>query len=157
MSTIYHRTCVIYDEKLVSYVSDAELRSFIENKLEKRLKLDAKKGRLLNDKEIAKLNALTNNTLLSEKDSYTLGSSCELVNRVVSSTNKNGLMFVSRGLDLLKSCCSTSFETLLIDQIQEKHDLKRVMVLNWDREANDHIETHFYADARSLQLFLSLL
>lgn len=114
------------------------------------------KGRLLNEKESLKLNNLLNNVLLSEQDSYTLGSSCELVAQVLTNGFENGLMFVDRKLDMLKSEDeSNSYESLLLDLLFNRYSLRRVLLLNFDRNANKSIEKRFYNDSRLLKVSIN--
>lgn len=110
----------------------------------------------MNEKESLKLNNLLNNVLLSEQDSYTLGSSCELVSQVLTNGFENGIMFVDRKLDMLKSEDeSNSYESLLLDLLFNRYSLRRVLLLNFDRNANKSIEKRFYNDSRLLKVSIN--
>lgn len=156
-----NRTCLIEDEKLIECLklsndadSSSSIRSFISSQLKPNIKLTTRHGRLLTDAEAHTLSSLTNNTLISETDNYTLGSSCELVGQLLTGAFENGLMFVNRELDLARNCESFSFETLLVDILLERKGLKRVLVIDWDRLAPSRriIQNKFYTDQRVLNI-----
>lgn len=73
-----------------------------------------------------------------------LGSSCELVDNVVTSQSENGCIFVDEAL----KDPDFNFETLVTELAIEKHFLKRVLVIDWDRNVNALVKKKFYEDSR---------
>lgn len=140
----------------------SDLAGLIKNELKPKLDGISKPGRLLTETEVHKLTTrVSPNTLLSESDSYTLGSCCELVSQVLSGENnggcENGLVFVNRSLDMTRnSTTTTSFETILADLVLEKHaHLKRIMLLDWDRTTSEPVKRRYETDPRLLTISIS--
>lgn len=88
--------------------------------------------------------------MLSEKDSFILGSSLELVDALLNNSLDNGLMFVNRNLDLIKNSKNqnVNYETILTNLISAKHNLKRILIVDWDRQHNTNLQKEFYSNSR---------
>lgn len=134
---------------LNKYKNYRKLYFYFVHKLNQQFEFK-KKGRLLNEKEISIWQAQTNNSLISENDSYILGSSCQLIEQIVTNVVENGFIYVNRNLDVLKSvnAKSLNYETIIAQMAIEKHLLKRVLVLNWDKEPNLEVQDKFYNDSK---------
>ena len=75
---------------------------------------------------------------LSIFENYTLGSCSEMISQLLNENINNGIVFTNS---------TTSIEPSLIDICIEKHNLKRVLVINWDRNQDKllNIQKHFQA------------
>lgn len=89
-------------------------------------------------------------------DSYMLEACCALVGKVLSNTFKNGYMFVNRKLERLKTDDeSISFETILLDLVFKRYRLERILLINFDRNANKSVQKRFYNDSRVLKVSIN--
>ena len=100
-----------------------------------------KKGRSLTNEEKTILNLKQEET--NEDLSFSLGSSIELIDQILTDQINNGLGFVKT-----YNTEKNSFESLIIKLILEKHKLKRLFYLNWDIKHNLDVQNKFYDNSK---------
>ena len=83
---------------------------------------------------------------MNEANSFVLGGSLELINNILTNKINNGVGFINKINEQTSKVLS--IEAVLAKYCIQKHNMKRVLILNWDKDHNLNLQNEFYNNSK---------
>lgn len=87
---------------------------------------------------------------ISEEYNYALGSSSELIGELLNENLDNGACFLGKNNPSNNAKNDFEIVSLITKLAIEKHNLKRVLIIDWDKDHNLNLQKIFYDNAKVL-------